>query len=196
LIIVLWGQKVWQIISKGGPMHSVLKMLSVTVIVEFISCSLMALYYWRCVHVLYVCLCCAHMHTHTHAHTHTHTWYLWVDRMSFRGGGQRGGICPPWLCLHLACSHRIFKAEFLLKKLVTLCTITPYNSLKYIHTYVHSNTSSYSAPYFTHHFIFICATSLFTDAVLTGSVTVSWQTFQSMQLGNMVLSMLKVTTSG
>lgn len=49
LIIILWGQKVWQIISKGGPMHSVLKMLSITVITEFISSLLMALYYWRSV---------------------------------------------------------------------------------------------------------------------------------------------------
>ena len=52
VVIVLWGQKVWQIISKGGPMHSVLKMLSFTVIMEFISSLLMGLYYWRC-----VCLC-------------------------------------------------------------------------------------------------------------------------------------------
>lgn len=46
MVIVLWGQKVWQIISKGGPMHSVLKMLAITVIVEFFSSLSMALYYW------------------------------------------------------------------------------------------------------------------------------------------------------
>ena len=37
-------------------MHSVLKMLSITVIMEFTSCLLMTLYYWRC--VVYVCSVC------------------------------------------------------------------------------------------------------------------------------------------
>ena len=70
VVIVLWGQKVWQIISKGGPMHSVLKMLSVTVVMELMSSLLMALYYWRCACVVcvracvWVCVCtclCVHV---------------------------------------------------------------------------------------------------------------------------------------
>ena len=75
LAIVLWGQKVWQTISKGGPMHSVLKMLSVTVIVEFTSCLLMTLYYWRCV----VCVVCVYVcYAHTHACVHVHYGMLYI----------------------------------------------------------------------------------------------------------------------
>ena len=85
-------------------MHSVLKMLSVTVIVEFISCSLMAIYYWRCVRVIVSCThnyayCAKDVHTdipvhicHTnalkdttqmamHKHTHAHFTHLRYTHM-------------------------------------------------------------------------------------------------------------------
>ena len=82
-------------------MHSVLKMLSVTVIVEFISCSLMAVYYWRCVRVIVSCThnyayCAKDVHTdipvhicctkctqgyYTNSYAQTHTCSLYTSTL-------------------------------------------------------------------------------------------------------------------
>ena len=45
----LYAHKLWVTISKGGPMHEVLKMLSVAMAMHFCSTLLMLVHLWRLV---------------------------------------------------------------------------------------------------------------------------------------------------
>ena len=42
-----YAHRVWLTISKGGPMHEVLKMLSVAMAIHFFAALLMLIHLWR-----------------------------------------------------------------------------------------------------------------------------------------------------
>lgn len=42
-----YAHRVWLTISKGGPMHEVLKMLSVAMAMHFLAAILMLIHLWR-----------------------------------------------------------------------------------------------------------------------------------------------------
>ena len=45
--VAAYAHKVWLTISKGGPMHEVLKMLSVAMAMHFFAAILMLIHLWR-----------------------------------------------------------------------------------------------------------------------------------------------------